>query len=129
MNILLIILKVLIIFILLLFLVIPIITIAILIKLDSTGPIIHWSKRIGLNNKVFLMPKFRTMKVDTKDVATHLLDNPKDKIMYLTLMPCLMCSKAIVNSGIKKVIYKDDYRDTRGIELLKRCSIEVLRLN
>ena len=80
MNIPLIILKVLIIFTLLLFLVIPIITIAILIKLDSTGPIIHWSKRIGLNNKVFLMPKFRTMKVDTKDVATHLLDNPKDKI-------------------------------------------------
>ena len=56
-------------------------------------------------------------------------NNPKDKIMYLTLMPCLMCSKAIVNAGIKKVVYKNDYRDTRGIELLKRCEIKVIKIN
>jgi deoxycytidylate deaminase len=39
-----------------------------------------------------------------------------------------MCSKAIVNAGIKRVIYKDEYRDKRGIELLENCGIDVLRL-
>ncbi len=40
----------------------------------------HWSKRIGKNNQVFLMPKFRTMKADTPNVATHLLVNPDQHI-------------------------------------------------
>jgi dCMP deaminase len=56
-------------------------------------------------------------------------NNPKEKIMYITLMPCIMCSKAIVNSGIKKVIYKEEYRDKRGIELLSKANIEVLKYN
>ena len=55
-------------------------------------------------------------------------NNPKDKIMYITLSPCDMCAKAIVNSGIKKVVYKEDYRDTRGVELLKRCGILINRI-
>ena len=50
--------------------------IALLIKITSNGSILFWSKRIGVNNKIFLMPKFRTMKEDTPDVATHLLKDP-----------------------------------------------------
>ena len=53
----------------------PFIIISICIKVDSRGPVIHWSKRVGRNNKIFLMPKFRTMKVNTPDLATHLLKN------------------------------------------------------
>jgi O-antigen biosynthesis protein WbqP len=52
---------------------IPMIVIAIFIKLTSPGPIIHWSKRVGKNNAIFLMPKFRTMKINTPQLATHLL--------------------------------------------------------
>ena len=52
-------------------------------------------------------------------------NNPKDKVMYVTLSPCEMCAKAIVNSGIKKVIYKKEYRDKSGIELLKSCNIDI----
>ena len=52
-------------------------------------------------------------------------NNPKDKIMYLTLSPCEYCAKAIVNSGIKKVIYKEEYRDKTGIDLLKSCGIDI----
>ncbi len=52
-------------------------------------------------------------------------NNPKDKIMYLTLSPCEYCAKAIVNSGIKKVIYKKEYRDRTGIELLETCDIDI----
>ena len=55
---------------------VPMILIGILIKLTSTGPCIHWSSRIGKNNKLFMMPKFRTMKVSTPDVASEKLVNP-----------------------------------------------------
>jgi len=53
-------------------------------------------------------------------------NNPKDKIMYLTLSPCENCAKAIVNSGIKKVVYKQKYRDLTGVNILKKVGIEVL---
>jgi len=52
---------------------IPILLIALLVKITSTGPAIHWSTRVGRNNALFQMPKFRTMRTDTPDVATHLL--------------------------------------------------------
>jgi len=52
-------------------------------------------------------------------------NNPKDKIMYLTLSPCDYCAKAIVNSGIKKVVYKKEYRDNTGILILKEAGIKV----
>ena len=57
------------------------IIISFLIKIDSKGPIIHWSKRIGKNEKIFLMPKFRTMHISTPQVATHLF---KDQKMHIT---------------------------------------------
>ena len=59
---------------------IPVIVISIIIKIDSNGPVIQWSKRVGINNKIFKMPKFRTMYIDTLDLPTHLLDNPKKSI-------------------------------------------------
>lgn len=51
------------------------------IKLSSRGPALYWSKRIGKDNEIFFMPKFRTMRVDTPQVATHLLRNSDE---YLT---------------------------------------------
>ncbi len=59
----------------------PMLIIALLVKLTSRGPVLYWSDRVGKNNVLFKMPKFRTMKADTPAVATHLLTNP-DK--YLT---------------------------------------------
>jgi len=55
----------------------PIIITAILIKLTSKGPALYWSDRVGRNNHIFKMPKFRSMKIDTPAVATHLLKDPK----------------------------------------------------
>tara|TARA_A200000113_G_C8827153_1_gene342437 strand:- start:721 stop:1221 length:501 start_codon:yes stop_codon:yes gene_type:complete len=51
-----------------------------LIKITSKGNAIYWSKRIGKNNKIFKMPKFRTMSIETPSVATHLLANPNEWI-------------------------------------------------
>lgn len=51
--------------------------IALAVRLDSPGPAIHWSRRVGRFNRIFLMPKFRTMRTDTPDVATHLLTDPQ----------------------------------------------------
>ncbi len=55
---------------------IPLLVIALLIKLTSKGSVLHWSDRVGVNNMIFKMPKFRTMRTDTPSVATHLLENP-----------------------------------------------------
>ena len=57
-------------------LVVPMLLIAIAIRLTSKGSALYWSDRVGGNNKIFRMPKFRSMLVNTPDVATHLLDNP-----------------------------------------------------
>ena len=58
-------------------LLIPFLVIAMLVKLTSNGPIIYWSNRVGKNNQLFLMPKFRTMSLGAPQVATHLLTNGK----------------------------------------------------
>ena len=55
---------------------IPFISLCIAVRLSSKGPALYWSDRVGLENKIFKMPKFRTMRIETPNVATHLLDNP-----------------------------------------------------
>ena len=60
-----------------LLLLLPVFITAVLIKLTSKGPVLYWSERVGKNNAIFKMPKFRSMKVDTPVVATHLLADPK----------------------------------------------------
>lgn len=60
---------------------IPGLIIALLVRLTSPGPILYWSDRVGENNRIFRMPKFRTMRINTPVVATHLLGNPA---AYLT---------------------------------------------
>jgi O-antigen biosynthesis protein WbqP len=60
-----------------LFLLVPFLAVALMIRLTSHGPILYWSNRVGRCNKIFKMPKFRTMRVDTPAVATHLLTNPE----------------------------------------------------
>jgi len=61
---------------LLIFFLIPMIVVSILIKLTSKGPVLYWSDRVGRNNTIFRMPKFRSMRIDTPPVATHLMDEP-----------------------------------------------------
>lgn len=60
-----------------LILLIPFIIITLLVRVTSKGSILYWSHRVGKNNTIFLMPKFRTMWIDTPVVATHLLNNPE----------------------------------------------------
>jgi len=58
-------------------LLLPIIIAAISVKLTSKGSALYWSDRVGRNNDIFKMPKFRSMKIDTPAVATHLLEDPQ----------------------------------------------------
>ena len=59
----------------------PLLLVTLLVKLTSTGPVLYWSDRVGRNNAIFRMPKFRSMKTGTPSLATHLL---KDASTYLT---------------------------------------------
>ena len=62
-------------------LVVPIVLLAVLVRLTSPGPALYWSDRVGRNNRIFKMPKFRSMRIGTPAVATHLLQQPD---AYLT---------------------------------------------
>lgn len=63
------------------FLALPIAIVTIAVRVTSTGPILYWSDRVGKHNCIFKMPKFRSMRVDTPPLATHLLADPA---VYLT---------------------------------------------
>ncbi len=68
-------------FVLIVFLLTPMLFIALLVKITSEGPALYWSDRVGRNNCIFKMPKFRTMQINTPAVATHLLSHSEQ---YLT---------------------------------------------
>ena len=55
----------------------PMALIALAVKLTSRGPVLYWSDRVGRHNRLFRMPKFRTMRIDTPEVASHLLMEPR----------------------------------------------------
>lgn len=59
----------------------PVLLVALAVRLTSRGPALYWSDRVGRHNRLFRMPKFRSMRTDTPAVATHLLKDPK---VYLT---------------------------------------------
>lgn len=59
----------------------PLLAVWLLVRLTSPGPALYWSERVGRHNHIFSMPKFRTMRIGTPAVATHLLTNPD---VYLT---------------------------------------------
>lgn len=62
-------------------LLLPLVLVALAVRLTSKGPALYWSDRVGRNNTIFKMPKFRSMQTGTPAVATHLLSNPD---AYLT---------------------------------------------
>ena len=55
---------------------VPLLLVAIAVRATSSGPVLYWSDRVGRNNRIFSMPKFRSMRTGTPAVATHLLANP-----------------------------------------------------
>ena len=54
----------------------PVFVVAVLVRLTSPGPALYWSDRVGRHNRIFRMPKFRSMRIGTPAVATHLLKDP-----------------------------------------------------
>lgn len=72
---------------LLIILLIPMLVVALIIFFSSKGPVLYWSDRVGKGNKIFSMPKFRTMKINTPHLATHLMTDPE---IHLTVIGKLL---------------------------------------
>ncbi len=64
------------------------------VRITSRGPVLYWSDRVGLNNTLFKMPKFRTMQINTPAVATHLLEDPDQ---YLTPIGSFYAKQVLMN--------------------------------
>jgi O-antigen biosynthesis protein WbqP len=58
----------------------PVLLVVLAVRLTSAGPALYWSERVGRHNKLFKMPKFRSMRLGTPAVATHLLADPKSHL-------------------------------------------------
>ena len=86
-------------------LLIPIALIALIVKSTSIGPVLYWSSRVGKNNKIFHMAKFRSMRSETPALATHLLDNPST---YLTPIGGLLRKTSIDELPQLWSIFKGD---------------------
>lgn len=85
----------------------------------------------GLPNKIECEDSGKSGLIHAEINALLKLDynNYKNKKMYLTLSPCINCAKCIINSGIKEVYYKEEYRCKKGINLLKSLNIKVEKYN
>lgn len=112
---------------------VPFIIVALAVKITSKGPVLYWSSRVGKNNTLFQMPKFRSMRVGTPAVATHLLENPESLLTpigsfirksSLDELPQLWC---ILNGdmsfvGPRPALYNQDdliaQRTDAGVHLL-----------
>lgn len=58
-------------------LIVPMVLVAVAVRVTSAGPVLYWSERVGRDNRPFMMPKFRSMRVGTPALASHLLDHPE----------------------------------------------------
>ena len=112
---------------------IPICLIAILVRVTSLGPVLYWSDRVGRNNIIFKMPKFRSMRVGTPAVATHLLDNPGN---YLTPIGSFLRKSSLDELPQLWSIFRGDmsfvgprpalYNQHDLVELRTQCGVHVL---
>jgi O-antigen biosynthesis protein WbqP len=117
-----------------LILLIPLIVIGLIVRLTSKGPAIHWSKRVGQNNQIFLMPKFRSMRLSTPQLATHLMPKsenfitPVGRILRKTSLDELPQLYSVIVGdmslvGPRPALFNQDdlveLRTQKGIEKLK----------
>jgi O-antigen biosynthesis protein WbqP len=111
----------------------PLVLIALLVRLTSIGTVLYWSDRVGSGNRIFRMPKFRTMQIGAPTVATHLLGNPD---RYLTPIGSFLRKSSLDELPQLWNIIKGDmsfvgprpalFNQTDLIEMRTRCGVHCL---
>ena len=112
-----------------LILAVPVALVALAVRLTSPGPALYWSDRVGRHNRIFKMPKFRSMRIGTPAVATHLLDDPA---RYLTPIGSFLRKSSLDELPIpQKVALDVEYLERRSLIfdclILWKTAIKVVR--
>jgi len=105
----------------------PMLLVAILVKLTSRGPVLYWSDRVGQDNRIFSMPKFRSMKTGTPAVATHLLT---DSGSHLTPIGGLLRERGdAISHHIEQhlLMLAPEERSLERVAEAFHCSVSTLR--
>jgi O-antigen biosynthesis protein WbqP len=114
-------------------LLLPILTVAFAVRISSPGPVLYWSDRVGRRNRIFRMPKFRSMMMETPVVATHLLADPEP---YLTPIGSFLRKTSLDELPQLWSIFKGDmsfvgprpalYNQNDLIALRTKCDVDSL---
>ena len=80
------------------------------------------------NGKLITKPEVLHAELNVMTKFSRSTVSSQNATMYLTHSPCIECSKIMYQGGIKKVVYKDDYRDSSGVDFLRKCGILVCKI-
>jgi dCMP deaminase len=100
-----------------------------IISIGYNGTPEGWESNIceDANNKT--LPEVIHSEMNCINKLAKSTESGENSVMFITHSPCMECSKSIYGAGIKKVFYKNDYRDNSGINFLIKCGINVIKVN
>jgi dCMP deaminase len=98
-------------------------------ELYENWPFVEYDKTVESNRRYRLVTKDEVLHAESNAIAkvSGSTESSEDATLFVTTAPCIHCAKMIFQSGIKSVFYKEEYRDTQGIDFLTKGGVDVTR--
>ena len=98
-------------------------------EIEEKWPFVEYDKTVESNRRYRLVTKDEVLHAESNAIAkvSGSTESSEDATLFVTTAPCIHCAKMIFQSGIKSVFYKEEYRDTQGIDFLSKGGVDVTR--